>query len=190
MWLATALAPAQALAHPGVGDPSGFWHGLAHPFSGIDHVLVMFGIGLLAWLLGGKARWRLPLTFLGIMAFSTLMAASQMALPGVEPAIALSVLGTGALLANRKTRPLALALPLVVLFAVVHGYAHGSGMPVGTSSLAFCAGITTATALLHGSGLLAGWMLALLGQARSLLLNRVAGIAICTVAMVLLLGAG
>lgn len=187
--LVAALAPAPALAHPGFSDSVGFLHGFAHPFSGIDHLLVMFGVGLLAWLLGGKARWRLPLTFLGIMALSSALAVSRVPEPWVESAIALSVLCTGAMLIHGRALSWPLTLPLVALFAAAHGYAHGSAIPVEADGLSFGVGFMIATALLHGTGLLAGGTLALFGQAHAPKFGRIAGGVFCVTAIGLLLGA-
>jgi hypothetical protein len=54
---AFVLAPAIALAHPGHGETSGLAYGLAHPISGIDHVLAMVAVGLLSAHVGGRASW-------------------------------------------------------------------------------------------------------------------------------------
>ena len=43
------LAPSLAFAHTGVGDTLGFVHGFSHPLSGLDHVLAMVMVGVLAW---------------------------------------------------------------------------------------------------------------------------------------------
>ena len=59
--------PGAALAHPG-HDAGGFAHGLVHPLGGLDHVLAMVAVGLYAALLGGRALWLVPATFVGVMA--------------------------------------------------------------------------------------------------------------------------
>jgi hydrogenase/urease accessory protein HupE len=43
-----ALSPAIALAHTGDAETSGLLYGLAHPVSGIDHVVAMVAVGLLS----------------------------------------------------------------------------------------------------------------------------------------------
>ena len=58
----TLLIPNIASAHTGVGDTSGFWHGLAHPIGGLDHILAMVAVGLWAAQIGGKALWIVPST--------------------------------------------------------------------------------------------------------------------------------
>ena len=62
------LAPTIALAHTGHGDTSGLMHGFTHPITGIDHVLAMVAVGVLAAQLGGRALWLVPLSFVGVMA--------------------------------------------------------------------------------------------------------------------------
>jgi urease accessory protein len=57
-----------AFAHTGVGDTTGVLHGFLHPISGIDHMLAMVAVGLFAALLGGRALWLVPLSFVTMMA--------------------------------------------------------------------------------------------------------------------------
>jgi len=49
-WAPAALlaATSPALAHTGVGDTHGFIHGFMHPVGGLDHVLAMVAVGILA----------------------------------------------------------------------------------------------------------------------------------------------
>ncbi len=149
------LAPSLALAHPGHGF--GLEAGFLHPFTGTDHLLAMVGVGLWAATSGGRARWALPAGFLGAMAVAGAFAINAglgAAAAAVEPAILASVILLGAVVALSLRAPLAVALPLVGLFGLAHGAAHGAEM-VG-SGLAFGAAMLTATALLHGAGLALG----------------------------------
>src|SRR5262249_40514505 len=57
------LIPAAAFAHTGAADAHGFISGFAHPFGGLDHVLAMVTVGILAWQLGGRALVLVPATF-------------------------------------------------------------------------------------------------------------------------------
>ncbi len=177
-----------ASAHSETGLHADFYHGVVHPLSGLDHVAVMLGVGMLAWLLAGKARWQLPLAFVLIMAGSAFAASFVTGLPWVESAIALSVVAMGLLLARGKTLSIALALPLVGLFALLHGYAHSPQMPVSGSGLSYGAGFILATAALHATGLLTGAGLSQLGQLPSLAISRVAGIGMSVLGIALLLG--
>src|SRR3989338_982364 len=47
------LLPSFAYAHVGLGEASGFVHGLAHPASGLDHVCAMLAVELWAAQTGG-----------------------------------------------------------------------------------------------------------------------------------------
>ena len=67
------LLPTAALAHTGAGDASGFLHGFMHPIGGVDHVLAMVAVGVFAYVLGGRALWLVPLSFVGMMAVGFLV---------------------------------------------------------------------------------------------------------------------
>ena len=56
------LVSSPAFAHSG-HSTSDFASGFTHPFGGIDHVLAMVAVGLLAATLGGRALWAVPAAF-------------------------------------------------------------------------------------------------------------------------------
>jgi urease accessory protein len=144
-----------ALAHPG-HDTSGF----AHPFTGVDHLLAMVGVGLWASLLSAKrpaAAYLVPSAFVVMMLLGAAAGFAGIKLPLVEAGIALSVLALGALVLGAVRVPVAAAMAVVGLFAVFHGYAHALEAPaVGTGG--FILGFTAATILLHVVGLGLGWV--------------------------------
>lgn len=150
-----ALLPSAALAHTGVGDAGGLVHGFMHPVGGLDHVLAMVGVGVLAAVLGGRALWLVPLAFVGMMAVGFGLGASGISLPFVELGIALSVLVIGAAAAWGRPLPVAAAMALVGVFAIFHGQAHGAEMPADASGLLYATGFLAATALLHSAGIAA-----------------------------------
>ncbi len=150
---ALLLAPTLAQAHVGDGAAHGFTPGFEHPLLGLDHLLAMLAIGLWAAQIGGRAGWAVPATFVGVMALGGALGMAQANLPFVEPAILASVLVLGLLIAFAVRLPLAASIPLVGLFAIFHGYAHGSEMPAATSSLPYAAGFLLATTLLHSVGI-------------------------------------
>jgi urease accessory protein len=152
-----------ALAHTGVGDATGFAHGFLHPIGGLDHVLVMVAVGVLAAHLSGHALWLVPGAFVLVMAVGGALAMVGVELPFVEIGVALSVVALGAAIALRLDLPLAAAMALVGLFAVFHGQAHGAEMPETASGLAYGAGFILATTLLHVVGIGLGIALARLG---------------------------
>lgn len=145
--------PTAALAHTGHGEASGFVHGFMHPVGGLDHVLAMVAVGVFAYVLGGKALWLVPLSFVGMMAVGFLLGLGQVDVPFVELGIALSSVVIGAAAAWGRPMPVAAAMSLVGVFAIFHGHAHGAEMPVDTSGLAYAAGFIVATALLHAAGI-------------------------------------
>jgi hypothetical protein len=63
----TAGMSGSAFAHTGHGAAFGFSSGFLHPFGGLDHVLAMIAVGLLAAQLGGRALWLVPGTFVTVM---------------------------------------------------------------------------------------------------------------------------
>ena len=61
------LVPTAAFAHTGHGDTAGLLHGFMHPIGGLDHVLAMVAVGVFAFVLGGRALWLVPLSFVAMM---------------------------------------------------------------------------------------------------------------------------
>jgi urease accessory protein len=154
-----AFAPTGAFAHPG-HDGAGLVHGFLHPLGGLDHIIAMVAVGLLAARLGGRALWLVPASFVATMALAGLAGMAGAGLPYAETGIALSVVVLGAVAAFGVAMPVAVAMGLVAFFAVFHGYAHGIEMPETVSSLAYGTGFVAATALLHGIGIGLGLVVA------------------------------
>lgn len=153
--LAAAFSTA-AFAHPGDHSHIGFAAGFAHPLTGLDHLLAMVAVGLWASQLGGRALWLLPLTFPVVMAAGAALGFAGVTLPGVELGITASVLVLGAAIALTWRPSLAASLPLIGLFALLHGYAHGVELPAQASALDYAAGFVAATLALHLAGLAIG----------------------------------
>jgi urease accessory protein len=147
-----AFVPAAASAHPG-HDGAGLVSGFLHPLGGVDHIIAMVAVGLLAARIGGRALWLVPASFVATMAAAGLAGMAGMGLPYVETGIALSVVVLGIIGIFGVAMPVAVAMGLVAFFAVFHGYAHGAEMPETVSGLAYGAGFVAATALLHGVGI-------------------------------------
>lgn len=154
--VALALLPSLAYAHTGVGEASGFLHGLTHPISGLDHVCAMLAVGLWAAQTGGRSIWAVPLTFVGVMALGGALPVLGIGLPFVEQGIALSVLLLGVLIAAAVRLPLRLSSAMVGLFALWHGHAHGAEMPAAASGFGYALGFVLATSLLHVIGIASG----------------------------------
>jgi len=145
-----------ALAHVGDHSHMSFAEGLLHPFSGLDHVLAMVAVGLWASQLGRRALWLLPLTFPAVMAIGAAFGLSGVTLPLVEIGIAASVMVLGAMVALALRPSLAISIPLIGAFALLHGYSHGIELPASASALSYGVGFIVATLVLHAVGIAAG----------------------------------
>jgi urease accessory protein len=147
-----ALAATQAWGHPGHPTHAAFGTGAVHPFTGLDHLLVMAGVGLWAGQRGGSSVWRVPAMFLTGMLLASFTGGIA-GLPGVETAVASTLLALGLVLlfAWRVAEPVALAATLAC--GVLHGLAHVSELPAGASIATYVVGFLLGTALLHGLGI-------------------------------------
>ena len=153
------LAPAAALAHPGHDGAGGLMYGFVHPVTGIDHVLAMIAVGVLAALYGGRALLLVPMSFLVAMAAAGAIGMAGIPVQIVEAGIGLSVVVLGLMIAFQIKPPTLVAMVVVGFFALFHGYAHGSEMPNGAAGLSFAAGFLIATALLLSAGVGLGLLL-------------------------------
>src|SRR4249920_1522738 len=93
------FAPAAALAHPGHDAAGGLLHGFIHPVTGIDHVLAMIAVGVLAAQYGGRALWLVPMSFLVAMGAAAAVGMAGIPVQSVEVGIALSVVVLGLMIA-------------------------------------------------------------------------------------------
>lgn len=170
------LAAGPALAHLDPAAHGSVAAGFTHPVFGPDHVLAMVAVGLWAALQGGRALWSVPAAFVGAMVLGFALSLIGMPLPLVEPVILTSVIIMGVLVAMTVQLPVAAGMGLVAVLALFHGHAHGSEMG-GAAALAYLTGFVSATALLHGAGVVLGLGLVRVAQGRVL---RGAGVAVAT----------
>jgi urease accessory protein len=98
----------------------------------------------------------LPVVFPLVMAFGGALGVLGMPLPGVETGIALSAIALGAMVALAAKPPIWIAAVLVGAFAIFHGHAHGTELPVGADAIAYSMGFVVATGMLHLSGIAFG----------------------------------
>jgi urease accessory protein len=157
--LAFALVSTAAFAHTGHGA-AGLLHGFLHPIGGLDHVLAMVAVGVFAYVLGGRALYLVPLSFVGMMALGFLLGLNGVQMPFVELGIALSSVVIGGAAALGRPMPAVGAMALVGVFAVFHGHAHGAEMPADASGFDYALGFIAATALLHAAGIAAATVVA------------------------------
>jgi urease accessory protein len=183
--LAVASLPAVAFAHPGVGAAHDLTHGFMHPVGGLDHVLAMVAVGMFAAILGGRALWLVPTSFVAMMAVGGLLGMQGVGIPFVEMGIAASIIVLGLAVALRWNPPTAVAMGVVGLFAVFHGHAHGAEMPADASGLQYALGFMAATALLHVAGIGLGVAVSRFG-AKSATAMRLGGSAVALIGAALM----
>lgn len=164
--LATALAllPVAAQAHITATGSGGFGAGFEHPLTGPDHFLAMFAVGLWGAQMGGRPVWTLPVTFPLIMVVGGALGIAGVVISStvIEAGIALSIIVLGGAIAA-KWRPAEwVALALISVFALAHGYAHGAELPLAADPADYAIGFVLATGTIH-----------LLGIGVGLALNRV-----------------
>ncbi|HOV04093.1 MAG TPA: HupE/UreJ family protein [Hyphomicrobiales bacterium] len=184
----TLLMTGPALAHTGVGAVNGFSAGATHPLFGFDHLLAMVAVGLIATGLKGRALYAVPAAFVGFMAVGAILGIAGIGVPAVETGIALSLVVFGAMIATRLKVATTLAVAATALFAIFHGHAHGTEMPLAASGAAYAAGFLIATAALHASGIGLGLAAERLLARAGTVLVRIAGVAVMAVGAGLLVG--
>jgi urease accessory protein len=170
-----------AFAHITADHHHSFSAGFKHPIFGADHVLAMVAVGLWASQISSQnnqktALWAVPLAFVSFMAIGFLMAALGAGLPFVEPAILASVIALGLLVAIAASMPTSAASAIVGIFALFHGYAHGTEMH-GANAVEFGIGFIAATMLLHIAGIALGLGLTRLSTGLSRLLGGLTAVA-------------
>src|SRR6185295_15566698 len=151
----TFAAGTPAFAHTGT-IAGGFLGGFAHPLFGPDHVVAMVAVGLWGAFLDAPAIWLLPIVFPLVMAAGGVIGILGVPLPGTELGIAVSAVVLGLMVALAARPPLWIAAALVGIFAVFHGYAHGTELPPGTDAVAYSLGFVVATGCLHLAGIAFG----------------------------------
>lgn len=145
--------PATALAHSGHATHS-FLAGALHPLSGVDHLLAMLAVGLLAGCSAGRLWWALPASFVTAMIVGAMIGASGVEAPFIEMGIALSLVAFGAALVWKQTLRESMLAVMTAGFALFHGHAHGAEMGAELSATLYGVGFVLATAVLHAFGVL------------------------------------
>ncbi len=155
--LVISLVPLSAYAHEGGNVPiGGFLAGLIHPVLGYDHLLAMLSVGMLSAQIGGRAIWTVPATFVSVMALGGGLGLIDVGLTAIELGIAASLVLLGLIIAAERRLPVLIAMGAVGIFAVFHGYAHGTEMPTTAQPVIYAGGFLTGTALIHIVGVVIG----------------------------------
>lgn len=183
--VALMLVAPMASAHTFGAHGAGFAAGLVHPLIGLDHLLALIAAGLWAGWLGGRAPYLLPAGFLAGMFGGALLAWGGFSLPLVEPMIAVSVLLFGVLAASAARPSATFGGALVFVFALFHGFAHGTELPQTAQPALYVLGfiLTSALVLVVAARLSTG-----LRSGRLSAVTRIAGGAVAAIGGGWLLG--
>jgi urease accessory protein len=141
-----------AFAHVGLGHTNSFVTGIAHPLNGLDHILVMTAVGLWAVLVGGRAIWVWPMSFVAVMLTGFAAATFGLKIAFVEPAVWSSIIILGLFVALAVQAPLWLGAALIGLSAFFHGHAHGTEA-AAANLIPYAIGFALATAGLNAVGI-------------------------------------
>ena len=148
----------EANAHSLVSGYSGFGSGFSHPMLGFDHFLAMFGVGVWGAQMGGRKIWSLPMSFPLIMCVGALIAISNIfSFIFVEQIIALSVIVLGFIIFIKWSPNELIAILVISIFALFHGYAHGVELPRANDPISFIIGFVLSTGLIHLFGIGTGY---------------------------------
>ena len=145
-----------AVAHPGIGTIELF-SGMAHPFSGFDHIFAMSAVGIWASKYPGKKSLIWPLSFLISLSIGSLLGLwigpAQFAESGfIELGIAISIAVFGfTILFDNKTSLMS-GSALCAFFALFHGMAHGLECPLSMTGLLYIVGVVLGSIALLSSG--------------------------------------
>ena len=152
-----SLLPVFSYAHPGHTESYNLFSGLVHPFSGLDHFLVILLVGFWS-VLAFKKPATGPISFVLGMSIGAVAGLFLTTTSSLEFAISASVFTTGILLSTNRKFSEVLGLLLLTSFGIVHGLAHTVNLPViNGSDLNNTAldllGLLFSTALLHFVGI-------------------------------------
>ena len=154
--LTTYSAP--AYAHEEAGAAGGIAAGFSHPFLGADHMLAMIAVGIWGAFLGKPLLVILPMVFPVMMTVGAALAMAAIPFPPVELGIAISVIALGVLILTAARAAPILACAVVAIFALFHGYAHGTELPATADPVGYSVGFVLATGLLHLGGIALGML--------------------------------
>lgn len=153
-----SLSSSVVLAHP--GHASAIADGILHPLTGLDHLLAMAGIGLWSARQTGHARWLIPGSFLALTAIGAWLGTVGHTPTFTEQGIAASVFLIGLLISFPVRFPAnisALAGMLIAgVFALFHGFAHGTEIPDSAGAWQFASGFILTTITLQAIGFFVG----------------------------------
>ncbi len=143
---------ALAFGHTTTLESGGFGSGFLHPISGLDHVLAMVGVGMVAFLASNKRGYTLLAAFMGAMIVSAILGYTGIEFMYVEEGILLSIAVVFALIGFANRISFGAIFGIIAFFGMFHGFAHGAEFQTG-NFITYMLGFTVCTFILHVSGI-------------------------------------
>lgn len=173
-----ALLPMLAQAHPGHHQhDAGFWTGFIHPFTGLDHLVMVLSFGVLMWTVSkqGKMIGALGLVMALLIGFA-MGAQKWIPVSVAEYGIIASLLVVAVAMWTKSNRMLVLTAMILTTF---HGTAHGVELGAEGHVLSQMMGMISAMAVLYATGLGLGALITLyVPQAKKLIGAIAAAVAV------------
>lgn len=154
-----SLLPSVALAHPGHLAYSSLLDAFIHPLTGVDHLVAMLAVGVVASQQQGAKRFHAPGWFLLAMVFGLAMAGANLFghyAHVAEWGVMASLWMLGAVLLYRHRLNVPLLYSMIALAGLAHGLTHGVEL---NQSVLTGVVVLLATALIHVAGLWIGGVL-------------------------------
>ena len=124
-------------------------YGFTHPLGGLDHLLAMFAVGLLSVQVGRLGWAYVPAVFVLFLIVGGVLGMIGQTIPQMEDGILLSVIALGVLVVLQMRFIPVLALVVVAVFGLIHGYPHGTEIPAVANAFQYVIGFSLASALMH-----------------------------------------
>ena len=116
-------------------------------------MLAMVAVGIWGAFLGRPLLVILPMVFPVMMTIGAALAMAAIPFPPVELGIAISVITLGIMILAAVRAAPVVACAVVAIFALFHGYAHGTELPATADPVGYSVGFVLATGLLHLAGI-------------------------------------
>ncbi|PVZ90251.1 urease accessory protein [Serratia sp. S1B] len=156
--LILSALPVFAMAHPGHEFPQlGFFSGFVHPFTGLDHMSMAAGLGVLLWKTKRQGQMSGVLGLMMALLIGFVVGAQNLLSASVaEYGIVASLM----VLAMALWRKHNVLMPVATAgLAIFHGMAHGVELSSQGHWAGLMLGMVTAMALLYAVGLAVGALL-------------------------------
>lgn len=148
-WLGVALLliSPSLYAHTGGLTDVSLLSGLLHPFTGLDHLLVLMAVGFSSAKYQGKDQLLLPLLFFGLMIAGAALS-NFIVLPYLEILLAISVIAFGLLAIVQHQQTAKILFMALSCFAIFHGYAHAAEIPADVNASFYLSALLLMSALI------------------------------------------